>query len=218
VTSLLETDAAEASGSGSTPGLAAWVVVVSWLAVMVWVGRSGVLRTWGGIGPLSALQVTILAPIGLAILAARLSSGFVAWATSLDPVFLTCLQVLRILGTSHLFTLGYGLMAGGFAIPVGIGNLVVALLALHTVPVVAARAPGWRARLRLLTWLGLAEFGMTIAIAILGFLSLASPLDPPMLTDRYASVARLPLSLFPTYLIPLFSVVHIITLVRLRKP
>jgi hypothetical protein len=203
--------------AGRRPGLGAWGVAVAWLALMVWVGRSGLLRTWGGFGPLSALQVSILLPIVLALVAARFSRGFVEWAESLDPVFLTALQAVRILGTSHLFTLGYGLMAGGFAIPVGLGNLAVALLALYTVPLVATRAPNWRARVRLLTWLGLAEFGMTIVLAILGFLAVASPLDPPMLGERYASVARLPLSLFPTYLIPLFSVVHIITLVRLRK-
>lgn len=213
-----EPPAPAALAAGRVPGAVAWAVIATWLAVMAWVGHSGLLRSWAGIGPLSALQVSILVPILLAVGAVRFSSGFVEWVSALDPTFLTGVQVLRILGTSHLFTLGYGLMAGGFALPVGIGNLAVALLALYSLPMVAARADGWRARLRFLTWLGLAEFGMTIVLAILGMLAVASPWDPPMVAERYASAARLPLSLFPTYLIPLFCVVHVMTLVRLRRP
>lgn len=199
-----------------SPGTIAWTTAAAWFAVMLILGASGTLPRLPRVGPLSPIQVAIFLPVGLFAAAVTWAPPVRQWAQELDVTWLTGLQVMRILGCSHLVSWGLGLMAGAFAIPVGLGNLCVSLYALSILPGVSTRQAGWERRLRRLTMAGLAEFGMTIGLAITGFLAMATPLDPPMALDAYASIWRPPISVFPTFLIPFFSIAHIATLVRLR--
>lgn len=195
----------------------AWAIAAAWFAVMLTLGATGILPRLPRVGPLSPIQVAIFLPVGLFAAAVTWTRPVRQWAQALDVTWLTGLQVMRILGCSHLVSWGLGLMAGAFAIPVGLGNLCVSLYALSILPGVSTRQAGWERRLRRLTMAGLAEFGMTIGLAITGFLAMATPIDPPMALERYASILHPPISVFPTFLIPFFSIAHIATLVRLRS-
>lgn len=206
------------TGPGGVPGPVAYGIVLVWFAAMVWVGTSGVLRTLPSLGPLSPLQVAILLPVALFAVAARWNARVRERVLALDTTWLVGVQVLRVLGCSHLVTWGLGLMAGGFALPVALGNLVVSLFALSILPGVSARRAAWERRVRVLSFVGLGEFAMTIGLAIAGFLSLATPLDPPMALAGFAAIWRPPISLFPTFLIPLFSIIHVATLIRIGRP
>ncbi|MGE3164081.1 MAG: hypothetical protein AB7O52_04200 [Planctomycetota bacterium] len=199
-----------------TPGLSVWLVVALWGALMWVAGEFDLWRTLPRVGPASPLQLAILLPIlaGAVVMAGVRSVRRAI--ERLDVTWLVGFQCFRVLGASHLVTWGLGLMAGGFAVPVGLGNLAVALAAVALLPGVARGLPGWERRVVLLTLCGLAEFAMTVLLAIFGFLGVATPLDPPPVLERYASIAQPPISLFPTFLIPLFSLVHVATLVRLR--
>lgn len=203
------------SGEG-LPSVWTSAVVATWFAFTTWAAASGGFRAWSGFGPLSALQVAILGPIVVGSLTLAVSGHARRLARGIDPVFLCGMQVLRVLGASHLVTWGLGRMAGGFALPVGLGNLLVSVLALWVTCAAARGHPAWRAWALALTWCGLAEFAMTVALAIGGALRSSTPWDPPIAADGYASVSQLPIVLFPAFLIPFFSLVHIVTLVRLR--
>ena len=189
----------------------------SWFYLMVRAARSGAFLSWPGLGPLSAVQVAIVAPVVLFTALAIASSSVRTWTGTLDSSFLTGFQALRILGTGHLVSWGAGIMAGSFALPVGLGNLAIAAIALAILPRVAGRRSGWRRALWVLTLLGMAEFGMTIALAILGFFGAPTRFDPPVSAAGYMHFTELPLSIFPTFLIPFFLVVHVITLFHLRE-
>ncbi len=202
---------------GQRPGIWTLLGILLWFFAMLSVGSRGLLRVWQGIGPLSPLQVAIVGPMVLFWLAYQTIGPFRRYILGLDLTFLVAFQAMRILGCSHLVSWGCGLMAGGFALPVGLGNLAVALLALYTVFAVVHRTPRWRSWVMTLTVLGLLEFALTVALAILGFFTQVTPLDPPMSADGYMSFLRPPLSIFPTFLIPLFSLVHFATLVVLRR-
>jgi hypothetical protein len=198
------------------PGLAVSAAVAAWFVGMATLGATGALRAAPSLGPLSALQVSILLPIALFALALRIWPGVRDYCGQLDATWLVGCQVLRILGASHLVSWGLGMMAGAFALPVGLGNTGVALYALGILPRVARRDAGWERLARRLSYFGLAEFGMTIGLAVAGMLATPLPWDPPMATGRYASVVLPPVSLFPTFLIPLFSIIHLATFARLR--
>ena len=198
------------------PGPLALAVAAGWFALAVGLARSGFFRTWAGLGPLSAVQVAIVAPPTAFGVAYAALPSLRAWTRALDPTFLTAVQVLRILGSAHLVYWGAGIMAGVFALCVGTGNLLVAGLALYTVPRVARRDPGWRTRLLAVTILGIAEFLMTIGLAVAGLFAAPTPWDPPVSPAGLMPFTRLPLSVFPTYLIPLFLTIHVATLLRLR--
>ncbi|MCA8959108.1 MAG: hypothetical protein KDC38_01290 [Planctomycetes bacterium] len=202
---------------GRVWGWVSGAIVVGWFIASLQLGRAEFFRTGSGIGPLGPIQVAIFGPIGVFVLSYLAIPSFRSFVDGLDVVGLAAVQVLRILGAAHLVSWGYGLMAGTFALSVGIGNSIVALVALSTVKRVATRAPHWRAWLLGLTLLGMVEFGMTIALAMLGRFATPTPFDPPRHALGYIDFRVPPLSIFPTFLIPLFSVIHCATLARLRR-
>lgn len=171
---------------------------------------------WKGIGPLSSIQLSIVVPpvvfVGCVIASARVR----AWLRELDLARLLQWQVLRVLGASHLVSWGLGRIGGGFALPVGLGNLAISLLAAHATLLAARQAPHHRRWAFAVSVLGLAEFAMTIALAISGAFARPWAFDPPLSSDGYASIRALPISLFPTLLIPLFSTLHLAVLAKLR--
>ncbi|MEZ5892969.1 MAG: hypothetical protein R3C58_07480 [Parvularculaceae bacterium] len=199
------------------PGVITFAIIFGWFGAMLYAGDTGLLRTWNGIGPLSALQTCIVAPIAIFFAAYLLLSPFRRYVLGLDPATLAAVQIIRILGSAHFISWGYGLMAGSFAFAVGGGNFIIMLIALHTTYRTAHRLPGWRLSMYALTLLGLAEFAMTIALANLGFFTKPLPFDPPVAAGGYASFLDLPISIYPSFLIPLFCVFHFATLMRLAK-
>ena len=181
---------------------------------MATLGDAGVLASGVRVGPLAPLQVAMAAPIMLFWLAYAVLGAFRRWMRALDPTVLVGLQLMRVLGAAHLSTWGYGLMAGGFALPVAIGNFIVALVAIWALRLTAYSLPGWRRAVVGLSVLGLAEFVMTFVLAVSGFLAVMTSLDPQIAPGGYASPVQLPLSIYPSYLIPLFTLIHFVTLVR----
>lgn len=197
------------------PGWVSLVFVLGWAALVAAITHTGGLASGARIGPLSPLQTAMAAPLFLFWVAYFILPSLQTWVRSLDIVVLVALQIMRVLGAAHLLSWGYGLMAGGFALPVAIGNFVVAILAIWALHRTIHRLPRWRAAVMALSIIGLAEFLMTFILAITGFLGVAFAIDPPIATTGYASVVRLPLSIYPSYLIPLFTLIHFVTLLRL---
>jgi|CXWL01.1.fsa_nt_gi hypothetical protein len=199
---------------GRAPGFIVLALVLAWAWLMASLADAGVLASGLRVGPLAPLQVAMATPIVLFWLAYVVLAAFRRWMKALDPTVLVGLQLMRVLGAAHLSTWGYGLMAGGFALPVAIGNFIVALIAVWALRRTAYRLPGWRAAVIGLSVIGLAEFAMTFVLAVSGFLAVATPLDPEIAAGGYASPVLLPLSIYPSYLIPLFTLIHFVTLVR----
>lgn len=171
---------------------------------------------WRGVGPLSSIQLSIVAPPAVFVSCVIASSRVRAWLRELDLARLLQWQVLRVFGASHLVSWGLGRIGGGFALPVGLGNLAISVLAAHATLLAARQAPHHRRWAFALSLLGLAEFAMTVALASSGAFARASPFDPPLSADGYASIRALPISLFPTLLIPLFSTLHLAALAKMR--
>jgi hypothetical protein len=122
-------------------------------------------------------------------------------------------QLFRALGAIFLILSATGTLPRLFALPAGLGDVVVGLLA----PVVGAayaRAPHKAASL-------------VVAWNVLGLLDLTDALVTGFLTapSRYALAVQptsdlmtaLPLVLIPVYLVPLAIVLHLASLAKLRR-
>jgi hypothetical protein len=188
----------------------------AWFFVMAYLGSTGFFLTPRYVLGLSIVQQAIVFPMALFWAAFLFMRPIRCFVRSADLTFLVALQGIRILALSHLVSWGYGLMAGGFAIPVAIGNLAVCVLALSSVSAVAHQRGRWQARVYVLTGVGLLEFLMTIALAVFGFFSASLAIDPLPAPGGYISFATTPLSLFPTYAIPALTLVHFTTILALR--
>ena len=122
------------------------------------------------------------------------------------------LQFYRVLGVVFLVEWMLGAVPGAFALPAGIGDVVIGL----TAPFVAARiregAPG--AREAAIRWnvLGIAD--LVVAVT-LGVLTTPGPLQLLALGASNVGLITLPLVLIPTIGVPFALLLHLIGLHRL---
>jgi hypothetical protein len=130
------------------------------------------------------------------------------WVDGLDLGRLVLLHVTRFVGVYFLYLYQRGELPRAFAVSGGIGDIVVATLALAVVfaPLDAER------RLRaIFIWnvVGLIDLALVVlSAARIGF---TAPAELRALT-------HLPLSLLPTFLVPLLFATHIVILVRTLRP
>lgn len=130
-----------------------------------------------------------------------------AWVDALDLRILVLVHVTRFVGIYFLMLHRDGLLPYAFAVPGGIGDILVATMA---VPVaLAPLADGPRRRIMTI-WnvVGLIDILFVVATAFR--INLTDPVQLRMLTI-------LPLSLLPTFLVPLLVATHIVIFSRLAR-
>lgn len=184
--------------------LLVWYGAGAWLAVALVVGASGALE-----GARPPMPQVLIALLTLGVVALYwMPTAFRRWVLAVDPRVLVAIHVTRFVGFYFLYLYGRGELPYAFAVPGGIGDIVVAALAI--VVCVVTRPDQGRGRGLVLAWnvLGL--------IDILGVVATATRLgvaDPASL----GALLRLPLSLLPTFLVPIIIATHLILFARLRR-
>jgi hypothetical protein len=190
-----------ATGAGPAPlpatvaaGLGVWFVLAAA------VGATGRLESL----PRPALQ-GIIAVLTIAALAAcRVGPRLREWSMTGDIRWLIGLHTLRLAAALAFFWYyRQGELPWAFAVPGGIGDAAVALL--------AAAVMFHPRRVPVLLWnaLGLLDIlGVVVTAARCGIADPAS----------MAPLARLPLSILPTFLVPLIIASHVLIFVRLLRP
>jgi hypothetical protein len=173
-----------------------------WLVVAVALGASGALQ---GLRP-PAPQLVVAALTAALLLAGSRHPRLRAWALAVDIRALVALHVTRFVGVEFLAFYRRGELPFAFAVPGAWGDIAVAATAIL---VLACGRPTTRAR-RLIygTWntLGLAD--ILYAVLTATRLALANP-------DSMQALLRLPLSVLPTFLVPLIIASHVLIAVRL---
>jgi hypothetical protein len=175
-----------------------------WLVAAVALGASGVLQSLRP--PVPQLGVAALT---LALLLAGIRSPRLrAWALGVDIRALVALHLTRFVGAEFLAYYRRGELPFAFAVPGAWGDMAVAATAIL---VLACGRPTTPARRRIYgTWntLGLADILYVVLTATR--LALANP-------DSMRALLRLPLSLLPTFLVPLIIASHVLIAVRLAR-
>jgi hypothetical protein len=187
------------------------VILLGWLAVAITLSAMGIYHVTSGDRP--TIQYGILLPI---LIGALMIWRWEAAKRVLDAVpqqWLVSVQLFRALGAIFLILSATGTLPRLFALPAGLGDIVVGLLA-PVVGLAYARAPHKAA-------------GLVAAWNVLGLLDLTDALGLGFLTapSRYALEVQptsdlmtvLPLVLIPVYLVPLFFVLHLASLAKLRR-
>lgn len=173
-----------------------------WFAVALGVGHFLVLQRL----PLPAIQGILFGLTGLLVLAYRRITGFRMWVDGLDLRALVLFHVTRFVGIYFLVLYRRGELPYEFAVPGGVGDILVAVLALIVVLLPLAEAKQRRA---IYIWnvIGLIDILLVVlAAARIGF-SGGFGLYP---------LTYLPLSLLPTFLVPLIIASHLAIFARLN--
>ena len=151
------------------------------------------------------ILLAVLVPIAAFFLWLRSSSDFRRFVFSLDPRVLTLVHAWRLGGFAFLTLYSYGILPGLFALPAGLGDMAIGA----TAPFIALRLTGAGHRKAFLRWQALGILDLVVAISMGGLTSFLAPagIQPfPM--------AVLPLSLIPTFAVPLLLILHIICIAQ----
>jgi hypothetical protein len=153
------------------------------------------------------LGVAALAPIVLFVLWFATSETFRRFTLALNPRTLTLAHAWRVGGFVFLVLYTYNILPGLFALPAGWGDIAIGA----TAPLVAVRLANPDHRKGFILWqvLGIVDLVMAVTLG-----ATASLIDPHGIAASPMTV--LPLSLIPTFGVPLLLIFHIICIAQAR--
>ncbi len=190
----------ESYGKLTTGLIAAWFVFALSASALFWF-KNGANRI--GI----AVAVAALAPILIFALWFGASEKFRKFALSLDPQILTLAQTWRIVGFTFVLLEARGVLPAIFAWPAGYGDMAIGA----TATFVAWKLASPIRRNRFILWQVLGITDLVTAVGLGTTARLLSPHGPSMV-----AMTVLPLSLIPTFLVPLFFILHLICIAQAR--
>jgi len=188
-------------------------------ALAIWFGGVLFLAAVGAFAasptqpPLGIFLAVVLPPLLFALLY-RLSGRFRGFALAIDLRWLTAIQGWRVIGVMFLAFYAFGLLPGLFAWPAGLGDAAVGLAAPFVLMAILRGAPNWQRRVFWLNIAGLIDFTGAIGTGVLTSNSAIGLLADGL---PHASLGDLPLSLVPTFAVPLWIIFHMVSLLQLRR-
>jgi hypothetical protein len=188
------------------------VLLLAWLALSLALGWLGAY--YGTPNGIPTIQYGILGPIAVGALLLWRSATVARIIDAVPLSWLVGVQVYRALGFIFLALYASGHMPGAFALPAGIGDVAIGLLA----PVVAwsyARRPAESVGL-VRTWNAFGIADLVVAVTM-GFLTSPSPLQLLSFGAPNELISAFPLVMVPVFAVPLSIVLHLAVLVKLRR-
>lgn len=187
----------------------AGIILAAWAVLAMILAHRGFLRP---------PDTSSFPPIGTNLIVVFLALGFsLALSPSLrstvsNQSHLTWLHVWRLEGIVFLILAATGQVPALWALPAGIGDIIVGA----TAPFVAARLdrPGGRRRAVVFNLFGMAD--LVVAVS-LGMLTSAGPTQVFFTQPTSELLTKFPLALVPTFLVPLAFTIHIISLWQLLR-
>ncbi|MFZ0805080.1 MAG: hypothetical protein WAN03_02805 [Candidatus Sulfotelmatobacter sp.] len=187
-------------------------IIAVWFAISLAASALQLFRTDPTRPPLPLL-LAVVTPLVLFVLWYLSSAGFREFVLSLNPTTLTLVQAWRIAGFVFLVLYTYRLLPGALALPAGWGDIFIGATAV----IVATRLADPNHRNSFIVWQLL---GMTDLFTAISMGAVARFLSPEIARAEAISTAPmtvLPLSLIPTFAVPLYFILHIICLLQARQ-
>jgi hypothetical protein len=175
------------------------IVLLIWCVSAALLGALGVLASVRPPVP----QVILFGLVALLLIAYGLSSEFRRWLSLIPLEWLVSIHLVRFVGFYFLWLYEQQQLPYAFAVLGGWGDIVVATLAL----VLLLLRPGSRMIYHVWNTLGFVDILFVVSTATR--LALADPMS-------MAALLRFPLSLLPTFIVPLIIFTHVVIFRRLK--
>ena len=179
------------------------IAIWTWLIAALFVGNSALLQRL----PLPAIQGILVGLTALCLVLYFKVQILRTWIDRLDLRALVLLHTTRLVGFYFLILYRRGELPYAFAVPGGWGDIIVATLALLVGLLPMANATRHRA-ITIWNVIGFVDIVMVVMTA--GRLGLQN-------SQQMRALTYLPLSLLPTFLVPLIVASHLIIFLRLRR-
>jgi hypothetical protein len=181
--------------------LAAWLVfTLSASALHLFVNAPG--------KPPAGFGLAVLTPVVAFLVWFASSSGFRQFLLSLNPLALTLVQSVRIAGIVFLALATYKILPAHFALSAGWGDIIIGATAPFAALVLAN--PAHRRGFIFWQFLGIADLVNALALG-----TLSGVIDPHGIST--AAMTVLPMSYIPTFAVPVFLMLHIISIAQARR-
>jgi hypothetical protein len=168
-----------------------------WLLVAIWIGAMHLLAAV----PPPVIQ-SILIGLTVILLCLYWKSHLLDWVQDLDIRILILFHVTRFVGFYFLYLYAQGRLPYAFAVPGGWGDIAVAAMAIAVASYPVPRI--------VFVWnvIGLIDILLVVATA-----ARLNPRNP----GSMSALTELPLSLLPTFLVPLIIFLHVVIFTRVRR-
>jgi hypothetical protein len=190
------------------------VVGVLWFWLVLYLGNAGFFDAAE-----EAFPTSMIAGITVPLLVFAIDTWFLGrrifrslWEAS--PAVLTRLQVYRVAGTFFWVEWAMGRLPAGFAIPAALGDIAVGISAVFVADGLECDASACRLHAKWWNILGVADLVIAVFLGITFSHTILGVFAGPITTH---SVALFPLSLIPTFLVPLSLILHGVALIRSRR-
>jgi hypothetical protein len=185
----------------------ALVALAAWFFVALWLGLSGALGA--NHAPPIGLGLAISVPLLAFLIDGRLGHPLFRGFALLNLPTLIALQTFRIGGAVFVVAWAQGVLPGGFALPAGIGDMLVGLSAPFVAAAVASRSPRHALWATLWNVAGLIDLISAVSLGVLHSSSSFALLATAPTSD---ALARYPFSLIPSFFVPLAVILHALAL------
>jgi hypothetical protein len=179
-------------------------LIAAWFLLVLGMSALHLFRNPPNTPPL-ALGLAVLIPLSIFAIWFTTSAGFREFTLDLDRSVLTMVHTWRVGGFVFLVLYTYHLLPGVFALPAGWGDIAMGV----TAPWAARRLSDNNHRGSFMVW---QVFGMIDLVAAVALGTTASLLDPTGISTKVMS--ELPMSLIPTFGVPLLLILHIICIAQ----
>ena len=205
--------AAEQKGLGRLVSGPVAIGLIVWASLAFLLGQAGVFELEVGGLPVAIVAAIAIPVIGF-LAAWRAFPAVRAYVAAQNLALLTALQGWRVVGAVFVYLWAYGQLPAVFALPAGLGDVAVGLLAPFAAIAVALQAPGWDRAAYGVIIAGLADFAVAIFTGI-------GSIDGNLLdfagAPSNAIINQLPLSLIPSFFVPVFIILHVMAFMKLRS-
>ncbi|MCH7519182.1 MAG: hypothetical protein IH964_09165 [Candidatus Dadabacteria bacterium] len=178
--------------------------IIIWYALAIFAGGSGL--TLRMVPPLP--QIVLFGLVVLLLLLYWLSQSFRKWVLSVNIKLLITVHLTRFVGFYFLFLYSRGQLPYDFAVLGGWGDIIVASAALLVILLASLVGKGGWLIYFIWNFIGLVDILFVVATATR--LTIADP-------QSMSELLKLPLSLLPTFLVPIIIFTHIIIFIRLYR-
>ena len=188
--------------------------VAAWLVLCFVLAKQGFYETTAQttLPPRIGPGIVIPIVIGCALLAVAPARRAIA---SIPLHWLVGVQLYRVVGGLFLIAYLQDDIPAEFALPAGIGDVLVGIAA-PFIAVQLARDGIERAWPRVLAWCTLGILDLVVAVTC-GFLTAPSSFQQLALNNPNAAITSYPLVLIPTFAVPASLILHVYVIARVRK-
>jgi hypothetical protein len=182
-------------------------LIVAWFIVSLTTSALHVFQTDTSRPPLP-LGLAVVIPIGLFLIWFAASKGFRQFVSNLNPRTLTLVHSWRLAGFAFLALYSYGILPGLLALPAGWGDIAIGASAPFVAMLLAN--PGHRRSFIFWQVLGILDLVLAMTLG-----TSARLIEPHGITT--SAMLVLPMSLIPTFAVPLLLILHIICIAQAQR-